>query len=175
MSTEAPINLLLHDIQYQVTETAWGTWRRFVYPNGQLFQEFTSHRAWAGLPLVHYTQGKCPETGKRIIAHGVIAIGRFARGLIAIGQASIGLIAIGQLGVGLLFGLGQAATGAVCIGQLALGMFFGVGQIATGYIAVGQIAVGTYVWAQMGWGDHVWDSRNVNAVAQDFFLRLVGK
>ena len=44
------------------------------------------------LPLVHYTYGKCPETGKRIVAHGVIAVGRLAWGIIAIGQASLGVV-----------------------------------------------------------------------------------
>src|SRR5262245_9525690 len=115
MSTAAPVNLLLQDIQYQVEQTAWGTWRRFVYPTGMRFAEFTSHRAWGSLPLVHYTYGRCPETGKRITARGVIAVGRFARGILAFGQVSVGVIAFGQLAVGLLFGFGQAATGAVCI------------------------------------------------------------
>jgi hypothetical protein len=175
MESVAPRNLLLEDVQYVFDETSWGTWRRFVYPNGQRFEEFRSHRDWAGMPLLHYTYGVCPETGRRIMAKGVIAIGRTARGIIAIGHASIGLVAIGQLAVGLLLGLGQAATGAFCLGQLALGILVGVGQFSTGQIAIGQVAVGTYVLAQLGWGDHVVDTRGIDPIAKDFFLRFIGK
>src|SRR5262245_33776750 len=111
MDTAAPRNLLLEQIDYLVEETKWGRWRRFVYSNGNRFAEFTSHRAWAGLPLVHYTYGNCPETGKRIVARGVIAVGRIARGFIAVGQVAIGIVALGQLSMGLLLGIGQATIG----------------------------------------------------------------
>ncbi|MFO0791122.1 MAG: hypothetical protein U0805_16805 [Pirellulales bacterium] len=168
-------NLLFEEIQYLVEETPRGVWRRFVYPNGKRFAEFKSHRMWGSLPLVHYTYGVCPETGKRITARGVIAVGRFAHGMIAIGQLSLGLIAIGQLSFGVLLCISQAAFGAICIGQLAAGLLFGAGQLATGQIAIGQIAYGTYVLAQAGWGTHVIDSRGVDAVAKDFFLSLVGR
>jgi hypothetical protein len=175
MSTVAPQNLLLAEIEYQVETTAWGTWRRFVYPSGTRFAEFRSHSAVAGLPLIHYTYGKCPETGKRIVAHGVIAVGRLARGIVAIGQASLGVIAIGQLAIGLGLGIGQAASGAFSIGQLAIGMVFALGQFAAAEVAIGQVAIGSYVLAQIGWGDHVADSRLIDPVAKDFFLRLIGK
>ncbi len=49
-----------------------------------------------GLPFLHYTRGRCPETGKRLLAVGFIAIGRKAFGVVAIGQASMGVIAIGE-------------------------------------------------------------------------------
>lgn len=175
MDTAAPRNLLLEHIEYAVEETAWGTWRRFVYPDGNRFAEFKSHRTWAGLPLVHYTYGKCPEIGKRITARGVIAIGRLARGFVAIGQASIGLVAFGQLSIGLVFGLGQLSIGCVAVGQGALGMLFGAGQFAAGHVAIGQFAVGTYALAQMAWGDHVVDMRTVDPAAKDFFLGLIGR
>ncbi len=166
-------NLLLDDVQYATEETDLGTWWRFVYPNGQLFAEFVSHRQLFGLPLVHYTYGRCPETGKRVVAKGIVAIGRLAVGVFALGQASLGLIAIGQLGLGLLFGFGQATTGAVCIGQLAIGLVFGAGQVATGYIAIGQIGIGHYVLAQIGIGTHVIDMRQVSPVAKQFFEGLM--
>jgi hypothetical protein len=73
-----------------------------------------------GLPLLHYTRGICPETGRRIIAKGVLAVGRLAMGVLAIGHASFGAIAIGQLGLGILLGLGQGATGLYAVGQVAL-------------------------------------------------------
>jgi hypothetical protein len=175
MSDAAPVNLLLQDIQYQVEVTAWGTWRRFLYPTGMRFAEFTSHRSWGPLPLLHYTYGRCPETGKRITARGVIALGRFARGIVAVGQVSLGVVAVGQLAIGLLLGLGQASTGAVCVGQVALAAVFGLGQIVSGQIAIGQFAYGQYCLAQLGWGEHVWDTRLVDPAAQDFFLKLIGK
>jgi hypothetical protein len=175
MSDAAPTNLLLQEIEYQVEDTAWGTWRRFLYPSGSRFAEFKSRRTWGGMLLLHYTYGICPETGKRITARGVIAVGRFASGFIAIGQVCIGLIAIGQLAIGLLFGIGQAATGTVCVGQLAVSLIFAFGQICVGKIAIGQIVYGQYALGQLGWGDHVWDTRAIDPAAQDFFLKLVGK
>ena len=176
----APVqeNLLLKEVEYQWEETVLGTWRRYVYPNGSLFAEFKSHGHFGPMPILHYTYGKCPDTGRRIVAHGFIAIGRLARGVIAIGHASVGIIAIGQLAIGLGLGLGQACTGVLAVGQLALGAYFGMGQFTTGYIAIGQFALGGYVLAQIGFGSHVWDAvHGVDAVAKAFFapyLRLFG-
>jgi hypothetical protein len=166
-------NLLLEPVEYRIDETRLGRWRRFVYPNGQLFEEFVSHGRLLGLPWIHYTRGKCPETGKRVVAKGVLAVGRLAVGVIAIGHASAGLIAVGQLAIGVLFGFGQAASGAVALGQLALGAAVGLGQIATGYVAIGQIAAGECVLAQFGVGPHVWDMRGADPVAVQFFRGLV--
>jgi len=168
-------NLLLEDINYVYQETPNGTWRRFVYPSGARFAEYRSKRTWGNLPLVHYTFGRCPETGKRITARGVIAVGRFAHGMVAIGQVSLGIIAIGQLSFGVLFCMAQAAFGPFALGQAAIGLIVGVGQFATGQIAVGQVAYGSYVLAQLGWGSHVIDSRMVDPGAKDFFLGLIGR
>jgi hypothetical protein len=166
-------NMLLEPIEYKWEETRRGTWRRFAYPNGELFEEYTSHRRVFGLPLLHFTRGKCPETGKRVTARGFIAIGRFAVGVIALGQVSAGILAIGQLALGLVFGLGQATTGLFALGQLAIGTVVGVGQLATGYVTIGQFALGKYVLAQLGFGEHVWDTRGVAPEAQQFFESLL--
>jgi hypothetical protein len=171
----ASANMMLNDVQYVVEETSHGVWRRYIYPNGRRFAEFKSHTKWAGMPLVHYTYGVCPETGKRITAHGIIAVGRIANGIIAVGQVAMGLVAIGQLSVGLLFGMGQASFAAYSVGQLAVGLFFGMGQFATGQIAIGQIAYGVNVLAQIGLGKHVVDTRGVDPVAKQFFLQLIGQ
>jgi hypothetical protein len=168
-------NLLLEKVEYQYQETAWGNWRRFVYPSGTRFAEYKSKRMWGPLPLVHYTYGRCPETGKRITARGVIAVGRFAHGMIAIGQLSLGLIAIGQLSFGVVFCMAQAAFGPVAIGQSAIGLILGIGQFATGQIAIGQFAYGAYVLGQVGWGGHVIDCRAIDPAAKDFFLKLIGQ
>ena len=166
-------NRLLEEVTYKIEKTGFGMWRRFAYPNGDLFEEFISHNHFMGLPLLHYARGKCPETGKRIIAKGIIAIGRLAVGGLAIGHASAGLISIGQLAIGLIFGLGQASTGLYAIGQLALAYTFGLGQFATGYTAIGQFALGKYVLAQFGIGEHVWDMREAAPAAKEFFRALL--
>ena len=105
------INFLPEDVDYRIQETAVGTWQSFMYENGKTYHEFTSHAELAGLPLFHYTAGKCPETGRSKSAHGVVAVGRFASGIIAIGQVSWGVIAIGQASFGLLVSIGQLAVG----------------------------------------------------------------
>jgi len=161
--------------KYEILETANGIWRQYAYPNGRTFAEFKSHLNLGGLPLVHYTHGICPETNQRIIAHGVVAIGRVATGVIAIGQLAMGLVAVGQLSIGLVLALGQAAFGTICFGQLAAGLYFAVGQFAAGQIAIGQFAFGGTVLAQFGIGNHVVDLNNVDPVAKNFFLRLIGQ
>jgi hypothetical protein len=166
-------NILLGKIEYKIEETALGVWRRYLYPGGALFEEFVSHQSLGGLPLLHYTAGKCPETGRRIVARGVVAIGRLAVGMVAIGQASMGVIAIGQLGLGVLFGLGQATSGLLALGQLALGGIVGLGQLATGLVAVGQLALGKYVLAQIGVGQFVWDMHGASPIAEQFFRSLM--
>lgn len=166
-------NLLLNDVEYLVEETRLGVWRRYVYETGARFDEFRSHARFMGWPVIHYTRGKCPETGRRIVAKGVLAVGRVAVGGLAVGQAAFGLIAVGQLGIGLLLGFAQAATGLIAIGQLALGIQFGLGQIATGVVAIGQLAAGQYVLAQMGVGMHVLSMTRSDPAALEFFQPLV--
>jgi hypothetical protein len=175
MCTVANPNVLRSDVEYVIQETANGVWRRYLYPNGRRFAEFKSYLNVGGLPLVHYTYGVCPQTGRRITAHGIIAVGRVASGVIAIGQLAIGLLAIGQLSIGLLVALGQASFAPYCVGQLAVGLFFGAGQFATGQVAIGQFAYGKYVLAQIGMGKHVIDTHGVDDVAKKFFLSWIGR
>jgi hypothetical protein len=162
-------NIFLEKIEYKVEETAMGTWMRYGYENGTSFHEFKSRAKWLGMPLIHYTFGKNPETGRRVVAKGVIAVGRMACGIIAIGQASIGVIAIGQLAIGFLFGLGQLSTGLVAAGQVAIGVYFGLGQVAIGQVAIGQLAYGKYVLAQFGFGENVLSMTRRDEPAFEFF------
>ena len=172
-------NVLLEDVEYRIEETKLGVWRRYVYESGASFHEFVSHNSWGNLPLVHITRGKCPETGKRICARGVIAIGCFARGVIAIGALSAGLMAVGAVSAGLVvfawislavvFGFGQVATGIVAVGQMAIAAYFALGQFAVGYIAIGQVAFGKYVLAQMGFGEYVFSMARKDPEAIEFF------
>jgi hypothetical protein len=173
MATAPLKNMLLQDVKYKTEETAWGRWRRFGYADGRLFEEFVSHMMILGMPLIHYTRGKCPETGRSVVAKGFLAVGRISVGVVAIGQASAGVFAVGQASMGLLFGLGQATCGVVTIGQLSLGLLVGLGQFATGYVAIGQMAVGFYVLAQVGIGPYVWDIRAAAPAAAEFFRGFV--
>ncbi|MCP5419840.1 MAG: hypothetical protein H6970_10140 [Gammaproteobacteria bacterium] len=162
-------NLLLEPVEYKIERTRRGAWRRFVYPDGRYFAEFKTHATFLGWPWLHYTAGVCPETGRRIMAKGVLAIGRSALGGLAVGQAAFGVIAIGQLAVGLGLGLGQAASGVIAIGQAGIAGLFGLGQIATGMVAIGQLGVGRYVLAQWGFGEHVWQQHGADPQAMEFF------
>ncbi len=165
-------NILLEEVEYKIEETSFGTWRRYGYINGTSFHEFKSHSSWGTLPLVHYTYGRNPETGRRVVAKGVLAVGRLACGIIAIGHVSMGLVAIGQLAIGIIFGLGQLATGLAAVGQAAIAVYVGIGQLAIGHIAIGQLAVGKYVLAQAGLGEYVWSASRKDPQAIEFFKAL---
>ena len=165
-------NRLLEEVEYRVVETGFGVWRSYGYESGRFYHEFTSHAQVAGLPLVHYTFGKNPETGRRVVARGVIAVGRLSCGIVAIGHVSFGLVAIGQLALGIILGLGQLCTGLAGVGQVALAALLGVGQFATGYAAIGQIGLGKYVLGQAGLGKYVWSTSRADPEAIEFFKSL---
>ena len=164
-------NVLLERVDYKVEETPFGTWRRFLSPTGFAYAEFTSRRRLFGLPLFAYTAGICPETGRRKMAKGVVALGKSALGVVAIGQLAIGLFPIGQFSLGLIFGLGQFSTGLLAVGQFALGGLLGFGQFTAGVVAIGQLALGWHVLAQKGVGVSVWSWSQ----AADFFRNLLGQ
>ncbi len=165
-------NLLLEAVEYKTKDTSFGTWKSHLSPEGHAYHEFTSHRQIAGMPFLHYTAGKNPETGRRKVARGFVAVGRLAVGVVAIGQAACGVVSIGQLSFGVLAGVGQLCVGLVAIGQISLGVLFGAGQLATGIVAIGQAAFGYYVLAQSGAGVHVWDAEGGDNAARGFFSAL---
>lgn len=115
-----------------------------------------------GFPLVHIAVGRDRQTGKFLVAKGVIAIGQFA----------IGIVAIGQFAVGLLFALAQFAVGMFAVAQFAVGFVFGLGQFAIGMTAIGQFAVGRYALCQVGYGKYVWSFIEKNAEALEYFKHL---
>jgi hypothetical protein len=168
-------NILLEDVQYKIEETKKGRWRRYVYPSGARFMEYTSHARLFGLPVVHYTYGICPETGRRVLAKGILAVGRFAVGAIAVGHVALGFAALGQLAVGLLLALGQGGIGLYALGQFSLGIALGVGQFATGHTAIAQFGIGTYVLAQVGWGKYVWSMKGAQPEAVTYFTLFLSK
>lgn len=124
--------------------------------------EWKSETEFHGWPLVHIAVGRDKQTGKLLVAKGIIAIGQFG----------IGLITIAQFGIGLLFGFGQFVGGMLSIGQFALGVYFGLGQFATGMTAIGQFAIGKYVLAQAGFGKYVWSVKVKSPEAMEYFRNL---
>jgi hypothetical protein len=154
------------------TRTRNGEWKRYTWADGRRYAEYRSRTRWAGLPLLHYSHGINPETGRRVVARGVVAVGRMAVGVVAIGQASLGLVAIGQFAVGLALGLGQASSGVVCLGQLSVGALFAAGQLANGYIAIGQLAIGKYILAQTGYASYAWTPERRDPEAVEMFTGL---
>jgi len=124
--------------------------------------EYKSSAKILGWPLLHIAIGRDEDTGRLLVARGIIAIGQFG----------IGLITIAQFGIGVLFGLGQFVGGIFAIGQFALGLSFGLGQFATGMTAIGQFALGRYVLAQIGFGEHVWSTKIRDPEAVEYFSNL---
>ena len=165
-------NMLLEKVEYKIEETPRGVWRRFAYPDGRYFAEFRSNTEVFGMPLLHYTRGICPETGRRVVARGFVAVGRLAVGVIAIGQASAGVIAFGQASIGIVLSLAQAGAGLLAVGQLAAGVLLGLGQFATGITAIGQLAAGQYVLAQLGFGQYLWTPDRADPLAVQHFQAL---
>lgn len=155
-------NLLNKQPDYVITQSRWGQTRKYLYESGMLFKEFKSKMKVCGLPLVHITHGICPETGKRICAKGIIAIGRMAVGVFAFGQLSVGVIAIGQLSIALGFALAQ----------LSIAGFFSIGQGAVGVVAIGQFACGYYSLGQIAYGQYVLSMSTRDFEAVTFFKGL---
>lgn len=170
---DAPPDAPADAFPYQRRETSFGVWRWHHYPEGRTYSEFRSHQEWFGLPLVHFTRGLCPETGRRKTARGIIAVGRIAIGVFALGHVAAGVIAVGQVGVGILLGLGQFTMGFVCVGQLAIGGLFALGQFTTGFVTIGQFSFGEYVLAQFGMGNHVIDMSGADPDAEKFFAPIL--
>ncbi len=168
-------NIINKEPDYKIVKTALGEWRSFMYANGAAYHEFTSHSRLFNLPLIHYTSGICPETGRHKVAKGVIAVGKLAVGIIAIGQLAAGIIAIGQLAFAILLTIAQAGFAIISIAQLAVGIYLAIGQFAFGYACIGQFAFGYYVIAQFGIGKYVWSMKIKDPQAIEFFKALLEK
>ncbi len=167
-------NILNKKIEYKISHTSLGEWHSYMYSTGAVYNEFISHIKVLDLPLIHYTSGRCPETGRYKAAKGIIAIGKIAFGIIAIGQFSAGVISIGQISLALL-AIAQVGLGIISIGQLSIAAYLAIGQFALGYISIGQFAFGYYVLAQFGFGEYVWSVKNKDPHAIEFFKMLFGK
>jgi hypothetical protein len=113
---------------------------------GVVGRQWKSQSTFMGWPLVHIAYGHHPETGEKLVAKGLIAIGDIAVGGIALGGLSVGLASFGGVAVGLNAVGGcaialQLAAGGCAIGALAVGGA-AVGILAMGGAAVGGLAIG---------------------------------
>lgn len=92
--------------------------------------EYRSEAELFGLPLLHVARGIDRETGRPLIARGVIAVGNVAFGLLfALGGVAFGGIAFGGLSIGLL-ALGGMAVGFAALGGASFGVLFAAGGVA---------------------------------------------
>jgi hypothetical protein len=142
-----------------------------------LGREYRSKRTLWGWPLVHIATGVDPQTGRKRVARGIIAIGDVAFGVVALGGAfCAGIIAVGggaavgvlALGGGAALGLGLALGGGLAVGGLALG------GAAVGIVAVGGLAVGHYALGGGGFGTHVLAGNEQDPAAKAFFEHFLG-
>ncbi len=88
--------------------------------------EFRSKEEINGLPLIHINIGTNPDTGRPLVAKGVVAIGNIAFGVVSIGAVAFGLVTLAAFGLGLV-SLGSIAIGLVALGAVALGYEFALG------------------------------------------------
>jgi hypothetical protein len=107
--------------------------------------EYRSEEEIFGWPLIHITRGYDPQSGKRLVSKGLIAIGEISIGLVAIGGFALGGVAIGGLGIGLI-AIGGLAAGLIAFGGLAFGISAAIGVAAFSFMyAVGVMAHAQYV------------------------------
>jgi tRNA A-37 threonylcarbamoyl transferase component Bud32 len=114
--------------------------------------DYRSKTTLLGWPLLHIATGIDPQTRRKRVARGWVALGDVAVGLfaaggtayggIAIGGFSVGFLAVGGFAVGMLVALGGGALSfGVSAGGLAVGSF-AIGGCALGLKALGGMAVG---------------------------------
>jgi hypothetical protein len=90
--------------------------------------EFRSKEEINGWPLIHINYGTNPDTGRPLVAKGVVAIGNIAFGVVSIGAAAFGLVTLAGFGLGLV-SLGSVAIGLVALGAAVLSAKSAIGVI----------------------------------------------
>ena len=107
--------------------------------------EFRSKEEINGWPLIHINFGFSPETGRPLVAKGVVAIGNIAVGVVSIGAAAFGVVTLAGFGLGIV-SLGGFAIGIVAIGAVALGYEFALGAIVqSAKFTIGAISL-NFLW-----------------------------
>jgi len=103
--------------------------------------EFRSKEEINGWPLIHINFGTNPETGRPLIAKGVVAIGNIAFGVVSIGAAAFGVVTLAGFGLGVV-SLAGIAIGIVALGAVALGFEFAFGAVVlSAKFAIGAIGL----------------------------------
>jgi hypothetical protein len=113
--------------------------------------EFRSKEEINGWPLIHINLGTNPETGRPLVARGLVAIGNIAYGVVSIGAVAFGLVTLGGFGLGLV-SLGGIAIGLIALGAFALGYEFALGAIVlSAKSAIGAIRLDFHfvVWSSI--------------------------
>ncbi|MBI5758172.1 MAG: protein kinase [Planctomycetales bacterium] len=129
--------------------------------------EYKSKATLFGWPLVHICFGIDPQTGRKRVAKGVVAIGDAAIGVFASGGLAMGGVTFGGMSVGLI-SFGGLAAGLLAIGGLAFGGF-AWGGCGVGVIAMGGMAAGYYAFGGAAFGAHTLSSQGRDPVAAAFF------
>jgi hypothetical protein len=103
--------------------------------------EFRSKEEINGWPLIHINIGSNPETGRPLVAKGVVAIGNIAFGVVSIGAAAFGVVTLAGFGLGVV-SLASLAIGIVALGAVALGYEFALGAVVlSAKSAIGAIGL----------------------------------
>ena len=101
--------------------------------------EFRSKEEINGWPLIHINFGTDPETGRPLVAKGVVAIGNIAFGIVSIGAAAFGVVTLAGFGLGVV-SLAGLAIGIVALGAVALGYEVALGAgVLSAKFAIGAI------------------------------------
>jgi hypothetical protein len=103
--------------------------------------EYRSKEEINGWPLIHINLGTNPETGRPLVAKGVVAIGNIAFGVVSIGAAAFGVVTLAAFGLGVV-SLAGFAIGIVALGAVALGYEFALGAaVLSARFAIGAIGL----------------------------------
>ena len=103
--------------------------------------EYRSKEEINGWPIIHINIGTNPETGRPLVAKGVVAIGNIAIGVVSIGAAAFGVVTLAVFGLGVV-SLSSVAIGIVALGAVALGYEFALGvAVLSPKLAMGVISL----------------------------------
>ncbi len=111
--------------------------------------EYRSKEEINGWPLIHINLGTHPETGRPLVAKGVVAIGNIAIGIVSIGAVAFGVVTRAGFGLGIV-SLAGIAIGIAAIGAIALGYEVALGALVlSSKFALGVITLDVYfvVWS----------------------------
>lgn len=125
-----------------------------IYPG----YEYKSDLHIFGWPLIHVAQGVNPETGRPLVAKGIIAIGNKAIGVAAMGGTALGVFACGGLSIGIV----------TAFGGVAIGTGLSMGGCAIGGLAIGGVTLGYYSLGGLAMGLHTMDGARQDPALAEF-------